>query len=391
MKGQSSHAYHALKGLHHTNHLNGIIRGCIWDPQLGSRGQHPNAVFFGEVEWYLTCRQIAYAGDTFNTYCQNILAEILAMNPQLWKEVSKHLRPKNDAEDAIGRLRIQRQLDGYVREALRDTLGISWCNEIEIICELRNKIVHQAGFDPEGEVAGKVKEFPPGKYWLPPAGLNSAEVPLDCGTDGKLIIDARTAHWATLWVAHHIHQMDQCICHRFGVARVKRPPLSSTFHMREGAHPQILFPGMPLPKAPDIPAPAVAPPLPELPPYDPMANPKEKACADAWHRIQNELDAIVRRVCDEAAIEIQGIECNLAGHPLGHTIVNHEIHLGYQLGSPDPACTRSNRVGIRIRQNDFDPFVTIWSTKTMMKDFRNIEDLDPLEEEIVTAIHATLA
>lgn len=122
-----------------------------------------------------------------------------------------------------------------------------------------------------------------------------------------------------------------------------------------------------------------------------MANEKEKSCANTWHELRAELDATVRRISDEAGIEIKGLECNLAGHPLGHTIANHEIHLGYHLGSPDPICTKSNRLGIRIRQSDFEPFVTIWSTKTMMKDFRNVEELDPLAEEIIAAIHATLA
>lgn len=46
-----------------------IIRGCIWDPQLGAPGSHPNGRFFGEIERYLSGRQIAHAADAFNTYC----------------------------------------------------------------------------------------------------------------------------------------------------------------------------------------------------------------------------------------------------------------------------------------------------------------------------------
>lgn len=174
MKGTSIHEHRAAKELHDVDYLNGIIRGCIWDPQLGPPENHPNGNFFGEVEWYLTCRQIAHAGDTFNTYCQNILGEILSIDPTTWDIANQRLPTKSGGKqkplraksrsDAIASLFNQSESDYGVRRVLRDVLAMDWCNEIEIICELRNKIVHQAGFDSECEVKGKAKEFPPGNY-----------------------------------------------------------------------------------------------------------------------------------------------------------------------------------------------------------------------------------
>ncbi len=81
----------------------------------------------------------------------------------------------------------------------------------------------------------------------------------------------------------------------------------------------------------------------------------------------------------------------MAGHPLPHTLTNHEIHIGYELTSTDPSSAKSNFLGIRIRQNHFEPFVTLWSTKTMMRDFPVVAELDQLKEAIRTAIHATVS
>lgn len=390
MNGISLHAHKAIKELGDIDHLNGIIRGCIWDPQLGHSERHPNATFFGEVEWYLSCRQIAHAGDTFNTYCQCILAEIIHADAAQWDTVKKLLRSKT-REEAILRLRKQGEADTLVREALRDKFKVLWCNEIEIICELRNKVVHQAGLDPEGKVLQKAGEFPPGKHPIQPPDLPSDDFPVACATDGRLLIDARSAHWATRFVQHHIHLMDQTICHRFGVAQVSKPMPGLSFRMRNGAHPQLLLPGTPLPKPPEPKLPSPAPPLPKLPIIEPTISSDEKSCASTWREIKSQLYEWVRATCEAAGIQIQTAECNVAGNPLPHTLTNHEIHIGYQLTSTDPSSTKSNFIGIRIRQNHFVPFVTLWSTKTMMRDFPVPAELDQLKEAIRTAIHATVS
>lgn len=376
-----------MADLQQVGFLNGVIRGCIVDPTLGTPEAHPNAPLFGEVEWYLTCRQIAHAGDTFNTYCQRILAEILEADMSHFDTVAKHLQNKSDPAAAIHKLKIQRQTDNNVREALRDTLSVTWCNEVEIICELRNKVVHQCGLDPEGKVAARAEEYPPGEFFLYPTDLDPALYPVDCAPDGKLLIDARAAHWATRWVQHIIHLMDQNICTRFGVSQARQKPPSSSFHMSAKSATRPFHPGVPLPQAPSQTKAHPSPPLPELPELEPMATPEEKSCAQTWHKLRAELDTLVRTSCEESNTQIGAMECNLAGHPLPHTLVNHEIHISYTLSSPDSSNLTPNTLGIRIRQKNFQPYVTVWSTKTMMKDFDPTSHRSELEEEIVTAIH----
>jgi hypothetical protein len=389
MKGQSIHAHIALKELHNVDWLNGVIRGCIWDESLGPPETHPNIRLFDEVERYLSFRQIAHAGDTFNTYCQNILAAILEADPSHWPKIKDLLRAKS-AADAITALRKQKENDHKVRTALRERLAVSWCNELEIICTLRNKIVHQAAIDHEREVAQTVAKFPPGQHKFPPPDLEPG-FPVEVSPDGTLLVDAKTAHWATWYVAYHIHLLDQTICHQFRVPREPRPLPSLSFHFSGGKSYRALFPGTPLPKPPPIPRPRPAPALPPLPPIPPMSDAKEIACAKKWNALRNELDAAVRAICDQNRVEIDGIFGQLVGIPASRTIAHHELHLGYDMHPAGSPKSEQNRLGIRIRQKDFVPFVTVWSDRTMMRDFESVDDLTEVTEEITTAIHATVS
>lgn len=389
MKGQSIHAHLALQELHNVDWLNGVIRGCIWDESLGSPETHPNIRLFGEVERYLSCRQIAHAGDTFNTYCQNILAAILEADPSQWPKVKNLLREKT-VEAEISRLRKQKDYDEPVREALRDRLDVFWCNELEIICTLRNKIVHQAAIDHEREVAQTTAKFPPGQHPLPPPDLEPG-FPVEVGADGSLLVDAKSAHWANIYVGYHIHAMDQTICHQFGVPREPRPRPSLPFHFSGGKNYRVLWPGTPLPKPLPIQRPRPAPALPPLPPISPMLDAKEIACAQKWHALRGELDGVVRAICEQSGVEIDGIFRHLAGTPAPHTIAHHEFHLGYDLRPVASSESRQNRLGIRIRQKNFVPFITIWSDRTMMRDFEQTDNIAAIKEELTKAIHATVS
>ncbi len=387
MKGQSLPAHNALKELHDVDWLNGVIRGCIWDESLGPPESHPNIRLFGEVERYLSHRQIAHAGDTFNTYCQNILAEILEADPSQWATVAD-LFGKRSREEIIAALRRQKGRDDNVRKALRERLGIFWCNELEIVCTLRNKIVHQAGIDHARDVEKTVADYLPGKHPLPPPELEPA-FPVQWAEDGALLLDAKAAHWATRYVGYHVHLMDQNICHRFGVPRERRPMPSSSFKFRGGGPYRALFPGMPLPKPAPTPKPRPTPPLPPLPPIPPMPDAKEIACAQKWYALRDELDTTVRAICDESGVEMDGVFGQLAGNPSPTTIACHDMHLGYDLRPAGASEEKQNRLGIRIRQRGFLPFVTVWSDKTMMRDFDEVDDLSKIREEITTAVHAT--
>ncbi len=389
MKGQSLHEHLALQELQNVDWLNGVIRGCIWDESLGPPETHPNIRLFAEVERYLSCRQIAHAADTFNTYCQNILAAILEADSSHWPKVKNLVRPKS-VEDAIISLRKQKEFDDKVRTALRERLDVFWCNELEIICTLRNKIVHQAAIDHERELEQTVAKFPPGQHPLPPADLEPG-FPVEVGTDGALLVDAKSAHWANIYVGYHIHAMDQTICHQFGVPRKPRPRPSLTFHSRGGKGYRVLWPGTALPKPPPIPHPRPAPALPPLPPIPPMPDAKEIACAQKWRALSDELDGIVRAICEQSGVEIDGIFRHLAGPPAPHTIAHHEFHLGYDICPVGSSESRQNRLGIRIRQKNFIPFITVWSDRTMMRDFEQVDDLTAVRAEITAAIYATVA
>ena len=382
-KGNSIHASVAINALNASGFLNSVIRGSICDPSLGEAGNHPNAAFFGDVEWYLSCRQIAHAGDTLNTYCQNILAEILITDSSTWPLVKKQLRSKN-RETAIESLRIQWEVDGSVRKALREGLDAYWCGEMEIIAELRNRIVHQAGMDPEGKIRKTILAFPPGKQFIPPASLDPTDFPIDLDSGGKLLIDAKTGHWATQHVMHHIDMLDQHLCHRFGLPRSRKPIRKIGFHVSENSSAFTLFPGTPLPvirMAHHRPASTFQ--LSPFPNYKPMPKPEEIACVATWRKVYDEIHEFVRQICEESEVEICELDSSLAGVIHTHTVQGHDHHLGFSLRPKDSFDSKPKFLGVRLRQEKFKPFITIWGTHTQMHDFEPCE----LTEEVKEYLH----
>jgi len=390
-KGNSIPASDAMNALHSVGFLNSVIRGSICDPALGDAENHPNAAFFGEVEWYLTCRQVAHAGDTFNTYCQKILAEILAIDSTAWSLVKKLLRAKT-REAAIESLQIQREFDGSVRKALRESLGASWCGEMEIIAELRNRIVHQAGMDPEGKMRQTILEFPPGQHFLPPVNLDPSVFPVAVDERGKLQINARTGYWATQHVLHHIHMLDQNLCHRFGLSRYRKPIRKVGFQAREHSTAFTYFPDKPLP----VPQPILSPPakifkLSPFPEYGPMPNPEEIACAATWRKVCGEIHEFVYQSCEDSEVEICGLDPSLAGSIRSHTIEGHDHHLGFTLRAKGSMDGRTKFLGIRLRQDKFHPYITIWGTHTQMRDFKPCEVTEQVKEYLHDCINQTIS
>jgi hypothetical protein len=390
-RGTTIHAATAMDALHASGFLNSVIRGSICDPSLGGPEDHVNARFFGEVEWYLTCRQVAHAADIFNTYCQNILAEVLEVDASVWPQIKKHLSPKR-IDEAIAKLKVQRQTDSFVREAFRESLDVMWCGEVEIIAELRNRIVHQSGYDPEGKIGETIQKFPPAQQFLPPAWLDPADFPVAVDASGKLRIDARTGYWATSHVQHHIHMMDQTLCHRFGITRNRRPQRKIGFSTREESSAFMLPPGTPLPVPNLVTTPSV--PAPELPPpyiYIDMANQDEIDCAKCWRLTREELDSFIREYCEEVGVDICGLDGSLAGRVRSHTIEGHDHHLGYQLCPKDDPRAAPKHLGVRLRQQGFQPFITIWGTNAQMQDFRPCAVTNEVRECIRDCVDDTLS
>lgn len=390
-KGNSIPASDAMNALHPVGFLNSVIRGAICDPALGSAENHPNAPFFADVEWYLTCRQVAHAGDTFNTYCQKILAEILEADPTVWALVGKSLRGKT-CEAAIANLKIQKEIDGSVREVLRDSLSAAWCGEMEIISELRNRIVHQEGFDPEGKIDKVILAFPPGKQLIYPSGLDQSIFPVAVDQSGRLQIDARTGYWATQHVTHHIHMLDQTLCHRFGLSRRRKPTRKVGFQVKKDSTAFAFFPDKPLPVPPKIlETPSRVFELSPFPEYRLMANSEEIACAATWRKVRGEIHEFVQQCCDDSEVEICGLEPSLAGSIRSHTIDGHDHHLGFNLRPKGKLDGNSKFLGIRLRQEKFQPFITAWGTHSQMRDFRPCELTEELKEYLHDGINHTIS
>lgn len=391
--GNSIHAVTAMNALHSASFQNGVIRGSIWDPSWGDDHTHPNAPLFGEVEWYLTCRQVAHAGDTFNTYCQSILAEILRSDLDQWGKLKSKFQ-KFTVEEVIERLNLQLECDGKVREILRKKIRTTWCNEMEIIAVLRNKIVHQAGIDPEGKLAGAIKKFPPGQMHSSLTTLAPDDFPVDIAPDGKLIIDAKTGYWAAQHVLNLIHLMDQNLCARFSLKRSLKPIQKHSFKSSGGNSTRMLLPGTPLPQPLPVTAPAPSQPLEslEFPPYEPMADPKEQACAKTWHRVTTEINDFVHATCDEVGVRmVGGSGGRIAGTPRSDTLEGHDRDLNYKLQGVGAMNDLDNELGVRLRQTDFEPYVTIWSTNTQMKDYRPCELSEAVKAHLIKSIQQTVS
>jgi len=71
----------------------------------------------------------------------------------------------------------------------------------------------------------------------------------------------------------------------------------------------------------------------------------------------------------EAGVSIRGMWGGCGGTTLPHTIRGHDIAIEYDLADDQRPSNDPERVGIRIRERDFEPYVTIWSRKTLMRDF----------------------
>ena len=390
--GKSINAVNAINALYSASFQNAVIRGAIWDPKGGNDHTHPNAPLFEEAEWYLTCREVSHAGDTFNTYCQNILADILEADAAAWNLFPANFFKENQLV-TISKLKHQRENDSCVREALRKYLETSWSNEIEIIAVLRNKIVHQAGFDPKREVAKKIAKYPPGQQTLPPYELDPNDFPVDISPEGKLMIDAKTGFWASQHALHLIDMMDQNLCSRFKLKRSLKAIRKQSFKGICGGAPRMLAPGAVLPQPLTYKIPVISQrfiPL-DLIPYETMSNPKEQACAQTWQKVISEIHQFVYTTCEEVGVVTKSVSHSLAGSIHTHTLAGHDHNLSYQLQAAESLVDSSIELSIRLRQKDFDPYITIWSSKTQMKDYHPCELSDDVKAHLIKSIQQTIS
>ena len=388
MGGQLSiHAIHALERLSESWFINWMVRGSIHDPSMGGTEHHPNWRFFGAMESYLSVQQVCHAADTLNSYCESILGDILHANPTEWGSVKAYLK-RPDVTSAVERLRAHRQ--SGVREALRDGIGSFWSPESDVICVLRNKLVHQRGHDPQREVENEIKQKNGQWCIVYPVDLPENVIPIAYNGD-TLVVDAKTGHWACRHVQNHIHLMDQNLCARFALIRERYRPKSLKFSgvSRHQGFP--LPPGTPLPSLRPAPNAESTPLTPSISPdYTMITSEKEIACAQARMRMREQFDALVRKYCENAGITIVGISGGMPGSVLSHTIRGHDLSLIYELRPTDNSHDKKEDIEIRIREIDFEPLITIFGISSQMRDFKTSSLTDEAIEYLKACIDNAL-
>ena len=117
-----------------------------------------------------------------------------------------------------------------------------------------------------------------------------------------------------------------------------------------------------------------------------MSNPEEITCAAIWKKVRAEIYNFVQEACDVSEVEIYGVDQSVAGSMSPYTIDGHDHHLGFTLRPKGSTDEDRKFLGIRLRQESFQPFITIWGTHTQMRDFRPCE----LTEEVKDCLHACI-
>jgi len=206
-------------------------------------------------------------------------------------------------------------------------------------------------------------------------------------------MDAKTGYWATQHVLNLIHLTDQTLCARFGLERSLKPIKTQTFRSSGGRSTRMLLPGTPLPqplsRSSSLLKPLIRPQ--EFPQYEPMADPKEIACAKTWQKISPQISEFIRKTCDEVGVNVTEMSQNLAGHVQSHTLAGHDRDFNFKLKPVDSIDDRVNELGVRLRQVDFEPYITIWSTKTQMVDYRPCELSEAVKDHLIKSIQQTVS
>lgn len=383
----TSHAILGMERLSDSWFINWMVRGSIHDPSMGGTNHHPNWRFFGAMERYLSVQQICHAADVLNSYCDSVLADILHVAPNEWDNV-KLILSRKDVSDAINRLRNHRQ--SGTREALRDGIQCFWSPESDVICVLRNKLVHQGGNDPNREVESMIASKNGQRCPVYPVDLPPDVIPI-AYTGNDLDVDARTGLWACRHVQNHIHLMDQNLSGRFKLPTDRYRPRSLKYSGRSDHRTLPSPPGTPLPTTKPPFETSCAPPTPQInPDYSMIIDEKEISCAQIRMNTRNELDEFVRSYCDEAGVAITGGNGGMPGSVHSHTIRGHDLSLEYRLQPKDALQDKTENVQIRLRERDFVPFLTIFGNSTQMRDFDLPAELEEALEYLKACIDRSL-
>ena len=383
-----AHAIRAIEGLGESWFINWVVRGSIYDPSMGGDTYHQNWRLFGAMERYLSVQQICHAADTLNSYCDSILADILDANPADWENLKTFFGKQSTLERTSERLRSHRQ--NGARTALRDGIGPYWHPESDVICELRNKLVHQGGSDPDRKVQQEIDSKNGNWCIIQPDDLVPGVIPVSYSED-DLAVNAQTGYWACRHVQSHIHSMDQNLCARFSLKRVRYRARNLKYGGSSSLGGISLPPGAPLPSSPPPRDVNTAPKTPAInPDYSMITSEKEIACARARMRLRDQLDEFIRRYCEDAGVEIYGVSGGMPGSVLSHTIRGHDLSVIYSLRPADRSHDREELIEVRIREFDFEPLMTIFGTNSQMRDYKSSSFTTDAAEYLKACIDRTL-
>lgn len=376
-KGNSIHAQRALDELHEAYSINQFIRSDASRVDASCPPGHSNHTYNAKMESYLGRLQVCHAADVLNSYCQSILGEILKRDSGAYEVVGKFF-PREKSGELSERLFLHRASDHGARRAIRDGFHTYWSPESDVIVILRNKFVHQSGYDPTREVEAEIRSK--GNQWciIPPTEIQPGVIPVKYSSDHWLESDLELGSWAGLHVRSHIHFMDGELCKRFDLPRnlwrsrsMKRQYGTSSPSVR----PSLQQTSQPLQMSESdkpLESHSVNPQIYSTSPYPMPTRPTQKEI-DCSHFMRNTFSSFGQMGMDYAKQIGANFISSGGGMPgviLNHTIRGHDLEWEIELKSSGDSTEKSEFIRFRMRESDFNPFLTIWGTSSQMKDFQ---------------------
>jgi hypothetical protein len=123
----------------------------------------------------------------------------------------------------------------------------------------------------------------------------------------------------------------------------------------------------------------------------PKPSEEEIACAKTWSATGKFLSGFVSDYASKLNLRTIGQANRLAGAVLPHTRRGHDCHFEWTFvpnqndGEADPEI-----ISVRLRQRDFKPFITVWGTRSEMRDFEDTGDQTATIEYLKDCIDKTL-
>jgi len=358
------------------------------DANCPSSGNTPvNAAFNRMVEEFIARHQVCLAADTYNHYCQQILKLAIQHDPNVWhllrqknaEALKKYKREQEkkdqppDRLDFLARLNSGHVLnDDAVRKTVHQTLGLFENPETKIICILRNILTHHRGVDSRDELAIAIKNLGDRRALIPPLSCLDGCIPIEINQSHSIHLTFQLGKWAGDLMENQIHLMDQTFSHRYSVPASRWRPCSVRRQM-----------GTTFPKIQNRQNTSTPEDKPTMttPEYQPPQC--EIDFAKARRALAEAIGPFVTSYADEAKLEIRAGGASLVGSILPHTLQGQDMSFEYELFPKDPNIEAAGeRLGIRIRSDNWKTKLTVWSTRTMMESFVVQELTDKVKDKI---------